>query len=142
MPRPPCPERVWVAAMIVTAEIAVKDRAATGQLTGGLGGLFAPTVIKPVTNARICGVATTQAEARNVLDDWQAANPGIQGEEVLEQVAFGLVAQEPVTKITHACLTCGTLISQGHWCMSCADMRNASMRDEECALALAEGRKL
>lgn len=142
MPRPPCPERVWVAAMVVTSEVLMREG---GQINGGLGALFAPRVLEAKTTARICGVATSEAEARKCLDDWKARNPGVQGEEVVEQVPFGSTDEVLVNETPqNLCAGCAVPLPRGHWCPSCTEKRNAALRAEDPELvdAIASGRKL
>jgi hypothetical protein len=134
------PGQVWVAVLVVTAEVSFRDRPATGQLTS-VAALFAPARTETRTSARIVAAAVSEAECRAALHDWREANPGVQGEEVVSLVALGR-APVGLASVSHdqpnpapRCISCSAPIAAGFRCGPCTQAYWAQLRAQDQDLA-------
>jgi hypothetical protein len=126
------PSQVWVAVVVVTSEVQVRDVPAAGALPGRvtLSSLFAPTRIEARSLARVVACCASEEACREVLATWLDEHPGTAGDVSVQAVAFGKPKKAKEEKGPSACIGCGAEISHGFRCDRCAKAFHA-----ECAQA-------
>ena len=129
---PPAVEvnEVWVAVVVVTYEVSVRNLPVTAQLSSAAM-LFAPRVNETRTSAKVVAAATTEQECRQLLVEWKAQNTTVSGEEVVSAVALGrqgTTAKSALPAPEVRCIECHVVIGAGFRCERCAKAFHASLR--------------
>lgn len=133
------PQTVWVAVVTVTSEVAVRGPSVTPLQSRSA--LFA-TSLATRTSAQVAAVAGTEAECREALTKWKDAHPGLQGEEVVQEVpygAYGVQTALPLEKPSRQCADCGVDCGTALYCGGCQQKIWKSVRDNDPDFGKVEG---